>query len=385
MNNQNMTSSNDGNDDNDHHSSLSNEGERGMSAHPHSSPLSVHTSPLGEDDMQHQQEDSNLQEGHDAHNVTERMPIHTTESGDNSNHNSNITTTRTTSTIARTTTTRIQNISQGPVNFILTALTITFQICHFLYTLFYNALTLSIPTRQLYIISISLLCIHQIVEKVIECMPHVWFMAFDLIGHGNLPERLQNLTPASTMHMTKIDILEEIMESWIEESFANSKISSSSSITTDDHESLLAHVKKPLLSIMIPTTILSIFIVLTTTTFLFLHMTFQAILYTSSRFLSNESDGNNDQIDGGRGGRSTTTSFLSSPSSPLVLWGVLSILILETVLPWMCLCFGLYLSISVGGLTWCFFIFSIVFISTTVLRYLRTRIYVGFQEGFHNT
>ena len=313
------------------------------------------------------------------------MPIHPTESDDNSNHNSNTTTTRNSEATNTTTTTRIRNVFQGAFNFIFTTLAITLQVCHLLGAIFYKALTCSIPTRPLYIISISLLCIHQIVQKIIEYMPHVWFMVFDLIGHANLPERLQNLTPSSSIHMTEIDILEEIMESLIDHTFANSK-TSSSIIVNDDHDSLLAQFKKPLLSIMIPTTILSIFIVITTTTFLLLHMTFQAAFYACNRYFSNENENNNDndtELDGGM--RSTTTSFLSSTSSPILLWGILSILILETVLPWICLCFGLYLSISVGGLTWCIFISSMILISTAVLRYLRSRVYIGFQEGFNHT
>jgi hypothetical protein len=210
--------------------------------------------------------------------------------------------------------------------------------------------------------------------------------------------------------------------------------------------SFLTLLEKPIISIMIPTTILSIFLLLTMTIFLCIHITFQAFLYLStyfsdsrrprtrdrtrdrtrgrsrsrsSRFLrsrpwsrngtgshtniatmnstSNDNGNENNNNDNDNDDDNQNNEYendhdlnhdhghihdiggVSLSSSPFVLWGILSILILETVLPWICLSVGIYLSFSVGGFAWVLFITS-MYLLWMGLIYLRNRIYIGFQR-----
>ncbi len=312
---------------------------------------------------------------------------------------------------------------------ISTIQSILYQISYSFYTFLYSSFSCTIPTKQLYIISITLLIVHWFTEVLIDHLPYFWLMIFNnLIGFDHLPPKLQylvmlyqNLTIGDIntatvtaddgimlllqqqqhqhqqqqiqphrqySNMTEMELLKQILGAIIDEAFPNpnqylqhhdnegiNSISNNNDswIRTSD---MFVHdyVKKPILSIMIPTTILSIFLVITTTIFLMIHISFQSFVYISSRISSDNINNN------GRNGQHNHNNerIGDMHSSPLVVWGIIAILMLETILPWICLSFGVYLSFSVGGFAWSIFV-STLYLTSVGLRYLRNRVYIGFQ------
>mmetsp|Transcript_1768 Transcript_1768/g.2554 ORF Transcript_1768/g.2554 Transcript_1768/m.2554 type:complete len:442 (-) Transcript_1768:111-1436(-) len=311
---------------------------------------------------------------------------------------------------------------------LLTLIAMIWQLSKLWIRFILSAMTITIPTKYLHIISIILLSLHRIISKIMEYIPHLWIAIFRFVGFENIPKELQNLVeeqygfrhspiligsniitletvPDSDTKMSEIAIFKRILEITIGQIMLSPKSSD-----LDNHEQRYNHpqgsktlfefFEKWIVSIMIPTTILSIFLLITMTVFLLLHIIFQAFLYilsylatSNNNMNSNAStDGNNDnQIRGGREGNENddnnvnrsngrTTSSNSVSSSPFVLWGILSILILETAVPWICLSVGVYLSFSVGGFVFLLFIIFTIFIYFG-LRRLRNRITIDFQEG----
>ncbi len=324
---------------------------------------------------------------------------------------------------------RRRNNNNPPI--VLTVIAMIWQLSKLWFRFLFSTMTFTIPTKYLHIISIILLCVHQVISKIIKCIPHFWLAVFNFVGYDNIPPELQSLMReqygfrytypgGNNMHivpspymqlpdtkMSEIAIFKRILEITVgqimlapksEVPYEYQQQGSGSNSNASAGSSLLALLEKPIVSIMIPTTILSIFLLITMTVFLLIHIIFQAFIYISSYFandnyMSNNDTTNDNQIRGGRGAGggndnndrnrgsdATIVQSTSVSSSPFVLWGILSILILETALPWICLSVGIYLSFSLGGFVFLLFVIFMCFLYFG-LRRLRNRITIGFQEG----
>mmetsp|Transcript_1022 Transcript_1022/g.1118 ORF Transcript_1022/g.1118 Transcript_1022/m.1118 type:complete len:347 (-) Transcript_1022:462-1502(-) len=222
--------------------------------------------------------------------------------------------------------------------------------------------TCFMPRKLLHVISIFLLCIHLIVQKMLDTIPHLWIEIFSIIGRENIPQELQNaiFSGKNDTSFTQIEIFKHVLEAMLgltgKYQQHNSQESHSGSESGSEMNSI---VDRFMISIFVPTTILSIFLLITMTIFLCIHMVLQIALYMTN-YMSNDRPLEN--------------------SSTLVLMGFLSIITLETILPWLCLFFGVYITFAVGGYV---FILSIIFmyLSWMIISYLRERMYADFQDG----
>ena len=94
-----------------------------------------------------------------------------------------------------------------------------------------------------------------------------------------------------------------------------------------------------LTSLILPLTVLSLFLLMTMTMFLIFHMTFQGILYISSLSLSSVSSDSDSNNGNGNGNWSLS-------NSPLTMAIIMLLLLLENVLPWIFFGTGLYFAFS---------------------------------------
>ena len=142
-------------------------------------------------------------------------------------------------------------------------------------------------------------------------------------------------------------------------------------------------LKTPITSIMIPTTLLSVFLLMTMTLFLLFHVMFQIFVYVANRFFSHHNgNGDNNGINGGNGGTTgggMMNNHYDYASSPIIMGGIIILLILESVLPWISFALGFYLSFSIGGVTWCIFTAS-TYLVWFGLRGLRSVVMASMQN-----
>lgn len=265
-------------------------------------------------------------------------------------------------------------------------------------TLFQNPMS----TTQLYALSIVLLSAHMTVQKVVDLVPYALWRIFLWIGGDKIAQgggsdngdlELESLLRIRDQmgggFAGDVKILERILEfvllsdsskaarfdsasffsrtdPLVEEltrAFGSSSSSSYSEVGAGTSSGSALHfLEAPVLSIMLPTTIMSIFLLITMSIFLLVHMLFQLFLYVS-------------------GSLSQTSPF---SSGSFYLWGMMCILMLEAVVPWLCFGIGVYVSIAVGGTVWCVFLVGTILLWTG-LRTLRNGVYRRIQNANSTT
>lgn len=204
--------------------------------------------------------------------------------------------------------------------------------------------TNKIPTTQLHAISIVILTVHMLVQKVLDMLPSILLNLFLTLGGDSSFLEANNIDTKSMWLNSEIATLEKILTDGISDAVGESS-------------SLPTFMDRPLTSIMLPTTILSVFLLMTMTMFLIFHVIFQGFMLISSW---SNSDG-------------------SVSNSPIIMAGVMFLLLMENVLPWIFFATGFYLSFSIGGTTWCLFSAS-TYLLWFALRGLRTLVFTRFQD-----
>ncbi len=297
----------------------------------------------------------------------------------------------------------------------------------FILTTFTNHMS----TKQLYTVSIVLLCVHIFVQKLLDYLPYLLTRGYLLL----MGEDASSISAASSIQ--KIDlrefvhtdskwieseieamerILEQILNSGaqsmgmdinmnkhthVSSTFGDTGTILDASAATDTSSlpmklmSVSSHIfETPITSIMLPTTILSIFLLMTMTLFLMFHIAFQAILYVSY-FRPNDSNGNDGRdlhrhrhpstvLDGyngfGSGILGVTLGGTGFSPHSIALFLFITLLILDNLIPWIAFGMGIYLSFSVGGMTW--FIFTAAtYLICFCLRRCRSRILDWVQDN----
>lgn len=208
--------------------------------------------------------------------------------------------------------------------------------------------TNKIPTTQLHAISIVILTVHMLVQKVLDMLPSILLNLFLTLGGDSSFLEANNIDTKSMWLNSEIATLETIFEKILTDGISDA-VGESSSLPT--------FMDRPLTSIMLPTTILSVFLLMTMTMFLIFHVIFQGFMLISSW---SNSDG-------------------SVSNSPIIMAGVMFLLLMENVLPWIFFATGFYLSFSIGGTTWCLFSAS-TYLLWFALRGLRTLVFTRFQD-----
>jgi hypothetical protein len=222
---------------------------------------------------------------------------------------------------------------------------IVLPLISFLRRVFEQALS----TRQLYTISIVLLCCHQMLQLLWRKIPLLMIRIFVYLGVDKsyldiyIAELLSRQTtspstassiltgiPTSNISWTFSDLetLDRIVQSILHDFYIHMNASIQN---FQQANKVAAFFNVPITAIMIPTTILSFFLLLTMTTYLIFHLLFQIIIH-----LTRSEDG-----------------FMSH--SPVVMASITLILIMEYLLPWIFFCTGLNLSIYAGGSNWGYF------------------------------
>ena len=212
----------------------------------------------------------------------------------------------------------------------------------------------ALSTRQLYTVSIVLLCCHQMLQLLWRKMPLLLIKIFIYLGVDKnyldiyIAELLSRQTTAATTTSPSIassiltgtrtnniswtfadlEALDRIVQSILHDFYIHMNASIQN---FQQANKVAAFFNVPITAIMIPTTILSFFLLLTMTTYLIFHLLFQIIIH-----LTRNEDG-----------------FMSH--SPIVMASITLILIMEYLLPWIFFCTGLNLSIYAGGSNWGYF------------------------------
>lgn len=262
-----------------------------------------------------------------------------------------------------------QEISSSPatVTLVIRAL-ITMMRCvlYFWFSFFWSTFTNHMPTRQLYTVSIILLSIHSMLQKLFEYLPRVLRSIVYYIGVEDIMQEFNAQNYPTSKPSPEVSILEQMLEGFmgrhdsagfgdllavvspgvysvgqVARTIASSTVSPHSGLGLEEDTAAVAVriLERPIVSIMLPTAILSIFLLLTMSMFLFMHVVFQILMGVSSYIT-------------GASRTSTLSGFLSS----FIVWGILGMLLLETILPVICLSIGIYLSFSVGGIVWSSFV-----------------------------
>lgn len=211
----------------------------------------------------------------------------------------------------------------------------------------------ALSTPQLYTISIVLLCCHQMLQLLWRKIPFLLLNIFVYLGVDKsyidiyiteLMSRqtistINNITGTTTTTdiswaLADLEALDRIIHSILYDLY----IHMNSSIQNfQQANKVAAFLNVPITAIMIPTTILSFFLLLTMTAYLVFHLLFQCIVH-----FTRSEDG-----------------FTSR--SPVVMASITLILIMEYLLPWIFFCTGLNLSIYAGGSNWGYFTTLIYF------------------------
>lgn len=134
-------------------------------------------------------------------------------------------------------------------------------------------LTNNIPTKQLHAISIVILTVHMLVQKVLDLLPSILLNLFLTLGGDSSFLEANNIDTKSEWLNSEIATLEKIFEKILTDGI---------SVTGGESSSLPTFMETPLTSIMLPTTILSVFLLMTMTMFLIFHVIFQGFMLISS-------------------------------------------------------------------------------------------------------
>lgn len=224
-----------------------------------------------------------------------------------------------------------------------------------IFTLCFNAIiftfTNNIPTTQLHAISIVILTVHMIVQKILDVLPSMLLSLFHALGGDSAFLEANNIEIMSMWLNSEIAPFEKILEKIITDGISVGGGDPSS-------DKVLMFMETPLTTIMLPTTIISVFLLMTVTTFLIFHVVFQGFMLISS--WSNP-DG-------------------SISNSPIMMAGIMFLLLLENVLPWIFFATGFYLSFAIGGMIWFLFTAS-TYLLWLVLKGLKTLVSRRFQNG----
>lgn len=204
----------------------------------------------------------------------------------------------------------------------------------------------ALPTRELYTISIVLLCCHQMLQVLWRKLPHLLLNVFIYLGVDKTyidiytmelmsrqtttssTDLIGNTTTTFSWALADLEALDRIIQSILHDIYIHMN-SSVQNFQQANKVAAFFHV--PITAIMIPTTILSFFLLLTMTSYLIFHLLFHSVLH-----LTRSEDG-----------------FMSH--SPVVMACITLILLMEYLLPWIFFCTGLNLSIYVGGSNWGYF------------------------------
>jgi len=219
-------------------------------------------------------------------------------------------------------------------------------------------------------VSIVLLIVHVLVQKLLDALPNILLKIFYLFGGDQaFVDGFGNLYKVDSKWLnSEIATLEKLFERIITDGSMHGNLSVPSMASQMPHLShtqmtsrKVAHFfETPITSIMLPTTILSVFLLMTMTMFLIFHLVFQGLMFMSA-LLSTHSDG-------------------TISNSPVMMAGIMFLLLIENVLPWMVFATGVYLSLTIGGSVWCLFSCS-TYILWIGLRALRTLVFTRFQDG----
>jgi len=289
-----------------------------------------------------------------------------------------------------------QETSSSPhtVTLVIRAL-ITMMRCvlYFWFSFFWSTFTNHMPTRQLYTVSIILLSIHSMLQKMFEYLPYLLRSIIDYIGVEDILRELNAPNYSTPKPSPEVSTLEKMMEGFmgrhdsaglgnllsvvspgaysvgqLARTVASSTISTHSGLGGEEGTAagVVRLLETPIVSIMLPTAILSVFLLLTMSMFLCMHVVFQILMVFSSYIAG-----------------TSRTSSLSGFLSSFIVWGILGMLLLETILPVICLSIGIYLSFSVGGVVWSSFVGIVCFIGF-FLKYSRRAIYQGLQHAHRN-
>lgn len=271
-----------------------------------------------------------------------------------------------------------EDISQSSptVTLVIQAL-ITMMRCvlYFWFSFFWSTFTNHMPTRQLYTVSVILLSIHLILQKLFECLPRVLQTIVYYVGVEDIMQELNARNYSTSKLSPEVAFIEKMMEGFVSPNTVGklatvvSSTISTQSETEKEGTAALSIVKlleTPIVSIMLPTAILSVFLLLTMSLFLCMHVVFQFLMGISSYMT-------------GSSRPSTFSGFFSS----FIVWGILGMLLLETILPVICLSIGIYLSFSIGGVMWSSFI-GIACCTAIFFKYSRRAIYQGLQDAHRN-
>lgn len=202
----------------------------------------------------------------------------------------------------------------------------------------------ALPTRELYTISIVLLCCHQMLQLLWRKLPLLLLNIFIYLGvdksyidiytmelmsrQTSTTDLIGTTTTTFSWALADLEALDRIVQSILHDVYIHMN-SSVQNFQQANKVAAFFHV--PITAIMIPTTILSFFLLLTITTYLIFHLLFHSVIH-----LTRSEDG-----------------FMSH--SPVVMACITLILLMEYLLPWIFFCTGLNLSIYVGGSNWGYF------------------------------
>ena len=279
-----------------------------------------------------------------------------------------------------------RNAEEQNRTIVQTVATIIKSILHFTLRALSSLFQKPLSTTQLYALSIVLLSAHMTVQKVVELVPYALWRIFLWIGGDKITKGGNDIELESLLKIRDqmgggfagdVKILERILEfvllsdsttqfesasifsraDPLVEELARVFESSSYANVGSSSGSVLHFLEAPVLSIMLPTTIMSIFLLITMTIFLLMHMLFQIFLYLS-------------------GSLSQSSPF---SSGTFYMWGIMCILTLEAVVPWLCFGIGVYVSVAVGGTTWCIFLVGTILLWSG-LRALRMGVYRRIQD-----
>eukprot|EP00555_Chaetoceros_dichaeta_P003834 CAMPEP_0198251608 /NCGR_PEP_ID=MMETSP1447-20131203/2388_1 /TAXON_ID=420782 /ORGANISM="Chaetoceros dichaeta, Strain CCMP1751" /LENGTH=313 /DNA_ID=CAMNT_0043936681 /DNA_START=270 /DNA_END=1208 /DNA_ORIENTATION=- len=175
-------------------------------------------------------------------------------------------------------------------------------ILFFWFSFFWSTFTHHMPTRQLYTVSIILLSIHSMLQKFFEYLPHLLRSIVYYIGGEEILQELHSRTYSTSKLPPEVAFLEKLLEGFLghhdsvnvgnflavaspgAHSVA-SAVSAHSGFGGEEGTAAVAMVKlleTPIVSIMLPTAILSVFLLLTMSMFLCMHVVFQILMGLSS-------------------------------------------------------------------------------------------------------
>lgn len=215
------------------------------------------------------------------------------------------------------------------------------NICIGWFQFFLYTFTNTMPTNQLYAITIVLLCVHFFTTKISEELPRIilWMVQWaelrskDAASNGTQSNWLTSEVEA--LDKIFFQIIRDGMGTGHHGEGGSGYAGRSRGLDGGNDRWLSLPETQHLTSLIVPLTILSLFLLMTMTMFLVFHITFQTVLYVASAF-SNDSN-------------------WSISNSPVAMAVVMLLLLLENILPWVFFGTGLYFAFSIRGLLWCIF------------------------------